>query len=112
MSSPQYIPKRGDIVWIDFDPSAGHEQAGTRPGLVLSEYIFNKKIGLALVAPITNTVRGHGFEVKITAKTTSGVILCQQIKMTDYYERRLEFIEKAKKNVVDEALKKVRLVLA
>jgi len=108
----QYIPKRGDIVWANFDPSAGHEQAGKRPSIVLSEYLFNKKLKLALVAPITNTKRDNPFEVELIDQTTTGVILCQQIKMIDYYQRQISFIEKAKKKIVAETLTKARVLLA
>jgi len=107
----RYIPKRGDIVWVDFDPSSGHEQAGTRPAIILSEHPFNKIIGLALVAPITSRVRGHGFEVALSGKKVSGVILCQQIKTMDYDERRLSYIEKAPQDVIDEVLNKVRAIV-
>lgn len=82
-----YTPKRGDIVWIDFDPSAGHEQAHHRPALVLSPEPFNKQIQLALVAPITSRVRGHGFEVAVDTDKTKGVVLCQQVKTIDYAAR-------------------------
>ncbi|MCK4865015.1 MAG: type II toxin-antitoxin system PemK/MazF family toxin [Gammaproteobacteria bacterium] len=112
MTVRQYIPKRGDIVWVHFDPSAGHEQAGKRPAIVLTEYVFNEQIKLALVAPITNTVREHGFEVELIKQKTTGAVLCQQIKIIDFYERELEFIEKAKKNIIDKVLKISRILLA
>jgi len=107
----QYIPKRGDVVWVDFDPSSGHEQAGTRPAIILSEHTFNEIIGLALVAPITSRVRGHGFEVVLSGKNISGVVLCQQVKTMDYEQRRLSFIEKAPQKVINEVLKKVRSIV-
>lgn len=72
----QYIPKRGDIVWTDFDPAAGPEQKGKRPALVLSPDPFNTKLLLALVAPITNRVRGHAFEVPLQGQKFSGAVLC------------------------------------
>ena len=106
-----YVPKRGDIVWTDFDPSAGHEQAHKRPALVLSPEPFNKQIGLALVAPITSRERGHGFEVKLTDTRTEGVILCQQVKTIDYGFRGIRRIEQAPASVLDEALAKVRLLV-
>ena len=108
-----YIPQRGDFVWVDFDPAAGHEQQGQRPALVLSEQSFNKIIGLALVAPITSRVRGHGFEVTINDATNiNGVVLCQQLKTIDYKERDLQYVEKASSNVINEALRKVRVIVA
>jgi len=112
VSVRRYIPTRGDVVWIDFDPSTDHEQAGNRPALVLSERPFNKAIGLSLVAPITSRVRGHGFEVEISGNEVTGAVLCQQIKMIDYDERRLKLIEKAKESILNEVLRKVRTIVA
>jgi mRNA interferase MazF len=106
-----YIPERGDLVWTDFDPAAGHEQMGHRPALVLSPAVFNKKILLALVVPITSRVRGHGFEVALTGKKISGVVLCHQAKTIDFVERGLTFAEKAPASVVSEALAKVRAIV-
>lgn len=109
----KYIPARGDIVFTDFDPSAGHEQAHKRPALVLSPEPFNNQIQLALVAPITSTVRGHGFEVKLDSSTkTQGVVLCQQVKTIDYNWRGIEFVEKAPKKIVDDALARVRVLVS
>jgi mRNA interferase MazF len=107
-----YIPSRGDIVWTDFDPVAGHEQKGKRPALVLSTTPFNKNILLALVAPITSRVRGHGFEVPLTGKKVSGVVLCQQIKMLDFKERGIQFVEKALEEIVTQVLAKVRAIVS
>ena len=106
-----YIPERGDLVWTDFDPAAGHEQMGHRPALVLSLAIFNKKILLALVAPVTSRVRGHGFEVTLTGEKISGAVLCHQVKTIDFVERGLKFAEKAPASVISEALAKVRAIV-
>ncbi len=108
----QYIPKRGDIVWTDFDPAAGHEQMGRRPAIVLSPLAFNKKILLALVAPITSRVRGHGFEVALRGKKTSGVVLCHQVKTIDFVERGLQFAEKAPADVIKDVLAKVKAIVS
>ena len=109
----KYTPVRGDIVFTDFDPSAGHEQAHKRPALVLSPEPFNKQIQLALVAPITSRVRGHGFEVNLGDKAkTKGVVSCQQVKTIDYDSRGIVFIEKAPQNVVEEALARVRALVS
>ena len=107
----KYIPKRGDVVWTDFDPASGHEQMGKRPALVLSTAPFNKTIMLAMVAPITSRVRGHGFEVPLTGKKVSGVVLCQQVKMIDFTTRGVRFAEKATGKGVSEALAKVRAIV-
>jgi mRNA interferase MazF len=108
----QYIPKRGDIVWTDFDPAAGHEQKGKHPALVLSPEPFNKKIMLALVAPITSRVRGHAFEVPLEGLKVSGVVLCQQVKTIDFIEHGVSFAEKATENVVAETLARVRAIIS
>lgn len=108
----QYFPKRGDIVWTDFDPAAGHEQKGKRPALVLSPEPFNKKIMLALVAPITSRVRGHAFEVPLQGQKVTGVVLCQQVKTIDFIERGVAFAEKATDVVVADVLAKVRAIIS
>jgi mRNA interferase MazF len=107
-----YIPSRGDVVWTDFDPAAGHEQKGKRPALVLSTTPFNKNVLLALAAPITSRVRGHGFEVALTGEKVSGVVLCQQIKMLDFKERGIKFAEKAPEVIVTQVLAKVRAIVS
>lgn len=109
----KYIPKRGDIIFTNFNPSAGNEQAYERPALVLSPEAFNNQIQLALVAPITSTVRGHGFEVLLDDKTkTQGVVLCQQVKTIDYETRGVRLIEPAPSHVVNEALARVRALVS
>ena len=111
MIKKKYIPKRGDVVWTDFDPAAGHEQMGKRPALVLSPFPFNKQVMLSMVAPITSRVRGHGFEVPISGKKVKGVVLCQQVKMIDFSERGVQFSEKALKTVTSDVLAKVRTII-
>jgi len=112
MGKKKYIPERGDIVWTDFDPASGHEQMGKRPALVLSPTSFNKKIKLAMVAPITSRVRGHGFEVALDGKKVKGVALCQQVKMIDFAARGIQFVEKARETLTSDALAKVRAIVS
>ena len=107
----RYTPKRGDIVFTDFDPAAGHGQKMQRPALVLSPESFNKKIKLALVAPITSTVRGHGFEVKLADTKMTGVVLCHRVKVIDYEACGVRFIEKAPRPIIVDVLAKVRLLV-
>lgn len=108
-----YLPERGDIIFTNFDPSAGHEQAHKRPALVLSPKLFNDKVELALVAPITSTIRGHGFEVKLDTSTkTQGVILCQQVKTIDFKWRGAELIEKVPKRILEDCLARVRVLVS
>ncbi len=112
MVRKKYIPKRGDVVWTNFDPAAGHEQIGKRPAIVLSSTPFNKQVMLAMVAPITSRVRGHGFEVPLNGKKVEGVVLCQQVKMIDFIERGVQFTEKAPKAVTSDVLAKVRAIVS
>ena len=81
-----YIPESGDIVWLDFDPQAGHEQAGHRPALVLSPAIYNEKVGLMLCCPMTTQIKGYPFEVIIAGAKPSAV-LSDQIKSLDWRKR-------------------------
>jgi mRNA interferase MazF len=66
-SGSGYVPERGDLVWLSFDPRAGHEQAGRRPALILSPSLYNRSSSLALVVPVTSQVKGYPFEVPIPA---------------------------------------------
>ena len=87
-----YIPDSGDIVWITFNPQAGHEQAGRRPALVLSPAAYNGKVGLAILCPITSQVKGYPFEVVIPdGLEISGAILSDQVKSLDWKARKAEF---------------------
>ena len=86
-----WVPERGDIVWIDMNPSAGHEQAGRRPALVLSPGAYNGKVGLAILAPITSQVKGYPFEVPLPdSVSVSGVVLSDQAKSLDWRSRNAE----------------------
>ncbi len=107
-----YIPKRGDIVFINFNPQTGKEQAGKRPALVLSPTIYNKKTGLALMCPITSHVKGYPFEVILPKKSkTQGVILSDHIKNLDWQKRKAKFAEKIPKEILNEVIKKFNTLL-
>lgn len=107
-----YIPDRGDVIWLDFDPTRGAEIQKLRPALVLSQKLFSTRVKLALVAPITSTIRGHGFEVVLKGKNVSGVVLCQQIRVIDFRERMARFVEKAAKSTVADVLNKVQVIVS
>ena len=83
----RYIPDAGDIVWLHFDPHAGHEQAGHRPALVLSPAVYNGKTGLMLCCPLTTQIKGYPFEVRIAGDTDSAV-LADQVNSLDWRARR------------------------
>lgn len=108
----RYQPDKGDFVFMQFTPHAGTEQAGHRPGLVLSPKKFNVSVGLAFVAPITSTVRGSAFEVTLptTAKLT-GVVLSHHTKSVDWATRQISFHSRATQDVLDAVLERVGLIL-
>ena len=89
-----YVPKKGDIVWIDFDPSAGKEIQKRRPGLVVSRYEFNRKTLFAVICPITSTIRNLQTRYSLPNDLdTTGQILISQLKSLDFKERKLKKIE-------------------
>ena len=107
-----YIPQRGDVVWINMHPQAGHEQAGRRPAVVLSPRSYNDKVGLALFCPVTNQVKGYPFEVIIPpGLEVTGVILSDQVKSLDWKIRNTEYYDKVPETVVVEILKKLSTLL-
>ena len=85
--APRYVPETGDIVWLNFTPQAGHEQAGHRPALVLSPAAYNDKTSLMICCPMTTQIKNHPFEVVI-AGTPPGAILADQVKSLDWRSRR------------------------
>lgn len=108
-----YVPHRGDIVWLTFNPQAGHEQAGRRPAVVLSPLSYNAKVGLALLCPITSAAKGYPFEVNLPhGLPISGVILADQVKSLDWQARAVEFICALPDAVTREVLQKIGLLLA
>lgn len=108
----QYIPKRGDIIWISFNPQAGHEQAGRRPALVLSPEIYNARTGLSLCVPITTRVKGLPFEVPLPAGLPiSGVILSDHIKNLDWQARNADFICSIDEENLTNVLEKLKKLL-
>lgn len=101
----QYIPKKGDFVALSFDPQSGHEQKGRRPALVISNRLFNKHTGLALVCPITNTSRKIPFHVQVPLNSSlSGYIMAEQVKSVDYLSRKAKLIEKVSEETLHEVL--------
>src|SRR5436189_5092545 len=86
-----YVPNRGDAIWIELNPQAGHEQAGRRPAVVLSPAAYNGKVGLAILCPITSQIKGYPFEVAIpNGLEISGAILSDQVKSLDWKARKAE----------------------
>jgi mRNA interferase MazF len=105
-------PDRGDLVWINFNPQASHEQAGRRSAIVLSPKSFNEITGFVSVCPITHTISGWGFEVKLPEGIAfDGVILTDQIKNLDWQARKLIIKGQAPDRVVEECLNKIHTFL-
>lgn len=104
----RYIPNRGDIVYLDFDPTKGHEQRGHRPAFVISPRSYNAKSSLALVMPITRQQKGYPFEVALpSGLQVEGVILVDQVKCLDWTARSVQFVETAPEAVVEEVQAKL-----
>ncbi len=83
-----FVPGRGDIVWIDLNPARGHEQAGRRPAVVVSPDDYNRRVGLALMCPITSHIKGYPFEVPLpTGGCVVGAVLCDQVRSVAWRER-------------------------
>ena len=101
-------PRRGDAIIIDFDPQSGHEQAGVRPALVLSPSAYNAAIGLAIVCPITNQVKGYPFEVDVPAGlSVTGVILSDHVKSFDWRARNARVVGRLPQATLDDVLSKL-----
>ena len=108
-----YIPERGDVVWLDFQPQAGHEQAGRRPAVVLSPGKYNARAGLALLCPITSRAKGYPFEVAVPAECgVTGVALADHVKSLDWRARRAEFICRLPAPVISDILARLAVLIA
>jgi len=98
---PPFIPDRGDVVWLDFNPQAGHEQGGRRPALVLSPIEYNEKVGLLACCPITSQAKGYPFEVAIpSGRPVAGVVLSDQVKNLDWKVRRADLLCRLPEEIV------------
>ena len=107
-----YVPDRGDVIWNNFNPQAGHEQAGRRPALVLSPIAYNQKIGMAILCPITKQIKGYPFEVEIpSGYKVSGVVLADQVKYLDWKVREAEYVCKLPHQVTINVLKKLNTLI-
>ena len=104
MSPRAYVPDTGDVVWLQFDPQAGHEQAGHRPALVISPASYNSKTGLMVCCPMSTKVKGHPFEVVTEIDGLACAVLSDQVKSLDWKIRRA----KKKSTVSDEVMLHVR----
>jgi mRNA interferase MazF len=112
MSKRSYVPERGDIVWLQFNPQAGHEQAGHRPALVLSPASYNSRSGLMLCCPMTSQRKGYPFEVVIAEELDrESVVLADQVKSLDWKVRKAVKKGTASIDIIAETLSKLQTLL-
>lgn len=102
-----YIPDRGDLVWINFNPQRGHEQAQKRPAVVVSPKRYNKKARLALMCPITSQAKGYPFEIMLDTGKVNGVILSDQVRSLDWRARHVAFIQRCKPETLAEVQERI-----
>lgn len=106
-----FIPERGDVVWLNFEPQKGKEIQKTRPAVVLSPSKYNLKSGLALFAPITSRIKGYPFEVVINSEAINGAVLCDQVRSMDWKVRKATKILSLDRSVTKNILSKIKLLL-
>jgi mRNA interferase MazF len=113
MLTDDYVPSRGEIIWINFNPQTGHEHAGRRPAVVLSPTEYNRKVGLLLLCPITSKKKGYPFEVELPeGLPLSGVALADQIKSLDWRARKAEYACSLTPDLLEAILTRSRVLLA
>jgi mRNA interferase MazF len=113
VSSETYVPQRGDAVWISLNPQAGREQAGRRPAVILSPESYNGKVGLAILCPITNQIKGYPFEVLLPlGLPVTGAILSDQVKSLDWRARKAELICALPARTISETLQRLGTLLS
>lgn len=111
MGSRRYVPDSGDVVWLEFDPQAGHEQAGHRPALVISPASYNGKTGLMVCCPMSTKVKGHPFEVVLEIDGVPGAVLSDQVKSLDWKIRNAKKKAVAHASVMTHVRAKIKALL-
>jgi len=106
-----YIPDKNDIIWIDLNPTRGHEHSNTRPVLVLTPKEYNEILGLFIGCPITSQAKGYPFEVLVEENKIKGVVLTDQVRSMDWKNRRPKYIQKASVDLTSEVKQKIKLLL-
>lgn len=108
-----YTPNCGDVVWLTFDPQAGHEQAGVRPAVVLSPKSYNERSSLIVVVPVTRQIKGYPFEVVLPSDLpVTGAVLSDQIKSVDWRARDARFICSLPETILDNILRRASVLLS
>ena len=105
-------PEAGDFIWIDFDPTKGHEQRGRRPALVISPATYNQRTELCIACPITNQLKGHPFEVAIpSGQAVSGAVLADHVRSLSWVARNAEIKGAASTAVLEEVRAKIAALI-
>jgi len=107
-----YVPEAGDIVFLDFDPQAGREQAKRRPALVLTDVRYNRASGLAVVCPLTSKRKPYPFALPVTVGQVEGAVLVDQLKSLDWASRRAEFHSRAPASLVTKVKQYIAVLLS
>lgn len=103
-----YVPEAGDIVWLEFSPQAGYEQAGHRPALVISPAVYNGRRGMMVCCPMTSKIKGYPFEVSADAKS---VVLSDQVKSLDWRARNATFKSRVKPGALQKVRNNIKILL-
>ena len=111
MATRRYVPDSGDVVWLEFDPQAGHEQAGHRPALVMSPASYNGKSGLMVCCPMSTKVKGHPFEVVVEIDGMASAVLSDQVKSLDWQVRRAKKKAAVSNSVMTHVRAKIKALL-
>ena len=112
MVAREYVPDAGDLIWLDFTPQAGREQAGRRPAVVLSPRSYNEKTSLAVVCPVTRHVKGYPFEVSLPAGSRiKGAILSDHLKNLDWRQRQAQKAGKIPRSILEHVRARVAALL-
>ncbi len=107
-----YVPHDGDVVWLEFDPQAGHEQSGHRPALVISPARYNGKTGLMGCCPMTTQIKGYPFEVPAQIDGVDGAVLADQVKSLDWIVRKASKKGRVPGHVMAHVRAKIKALLA
>ena len=94
-----YIPEKGDVVWLSFSPTKGHEQKGRRPGLILSSKRFNQT-NMAFIVPITSATRSYETQISLQTNNITGTILCDHIRSMDWTTRDIVYIDSVSTDIL------------
>jgi mRNA interferase MazF len=106
-----YVPDAGDIVFMDFDPQVGREQAKRRPALILTDLRYNRASGLAVVCPLTSKVKPYPFSLPISVGGVEGAVLVDQLKSMDWSGRKAEFHSKAPASMMSKVRQYIAVLL-